>query len=166
MLNLGSLTLLLLFRNLYNNCWCTSCVIHDRHRKTFSIRLKAEGMKAFWKHTEFHWFMCALSFRVMRCKSSLGNVVDNANRQLVSWNIQTPPLQNTFQSVQCYANTLKIMVPVTNRSFVHFRQPSESWSPPDDKCITYTCEKEVVTTIRKTICPEFNPEYCIPVSII
>lgn len=71
-----------------------------------------------------------------------------------------------YSVVQTY---LKMMVPVTDCSLVHFQQPSESWSPPDDKCITYICEKvnnTIVTTKHETTCPEFNPEDCIPVSII
>ncbi|KAM3608784.1 uncharacterized protein V6R79_004601 [Siganus canaliculatus] len=44
-------------------------------------------------------------------------------------------------------------------------QPSQSWTPPNDSCISYDCEKvkdELVTSKRQTPCPEFDPENCVP----
>lgn len=44
-------------------------------------------------------------------------------------------------------------------------KPSQSWSPPNDTCIRYECQKvkdEFVTIKNQTKCPEFDPEKCIP----
>ncbi|XP_039988196.1 mucin-2-like [Xiphias gladius] len=43
--------------------------------------------------------------------------------------------------------------------------PSQSWSPPDDNCTKYDCQKvkdEFVVSKIQTTCPEFYPENCIP----
>ncbi|XP_041650556.1 mucin-5AC-like [Cheilinus undulatus] len=44
-------------------------------------------------------------------------------------------------------------------------QPSESWSPPNDKCTKYECQKvkdDFVTSKKEISCPAFDPENCIP----
>ncbi|KAM9376056.1 mucin-2-like [Pholidichthys leucotaenia] len=46
-----------------------------------------------------------------------------------------------------------------------FIEPSQSWSPSDDKCTTYDCQKvkdEFIVFINKTTCPPFDPENCVP----
>lgn len=61
------------------------------------------------------------------------------------------------------------MFTFTDVSLLHFLQPSQSWSPPNDKCTTYDCQKvkdEFKTTKSLTTCPAFDPANCVPVSII
>ncbi|XP_056273204.1 mucin-2 [Pseudoliparis swirei] len=44
-------------------------------------------------------------------------------------------------------------------------KPSQSWSPPNDKCTTYDCQKvkdEFKTTKSLTTCPAFDPANCVP----
>ncbi|XP_034734967.1 mucin-2-like [Etheostoma cragini] len=44
-------------------------------------------------------------------------------------------------------------------------KPSESWSPPNDNCTKYDCQKvknEFITYQTKTTCPAFDPENCVP----
>ncbi|KAG5839956.1 hypothetical protein ANANG_G00210800 [Anguilla anguilla] len=44
-------------------------------------------------------------------------------------------------------------------------QPGQIWTPPNDKCSKYKCEKiedQLVPVEVKMVCPEFNPENCIP----
>lgn len=44
-------------------------------------------------------------------------------------------------------------------------EPSKSWSPPDDTCTKYDCQKGVdglITTKHQITCPDFDPENCIP----
>ncbi|XP_068458542.1 mucin-5B-like [Clinocottus analis] len=44
-------------------------------------------------------------------------------------------------------------------------KPSQSWSPPNDKCATYDCQKvkdELITSKTRTTCPAFDPENCVP----
>ncbi|XP_034143224.1 intestinal mucin-like protein [Esox lucius] len=47
----------------------------------------------------------------------------------------------------------------------HPIQVNETWSPSDDKCVKYTCEKnsgQYLPVEKKTICPPFRPENCVP----
>lgn len=48
-------------------------------------------------------------------------------------------------------------------------QINETFSPPNDKCVTYTCQDvngdPMVKESKKT-CPAFNPENCVPVSFL
>uniref|UniRef100_A0AAZ3SF25 MUC5A protein n=1 Tax=Oncorhynchus tshawytscha TaxID=74940 RepID=A0AAZ3SF25_ONCTS len=49
----------------------------------------------------------------------------------------------------------------------HTIQVNETWSPPGDKCVKYTCEKtggQYIPGEVKTVCPAFSPENCVPVS--
>ncbi|XP_071400761.1 intestinal mucin-like protein [Centroberyx affinis] len=42
---------------------------------------------------------------------------------------------------------------------------NKTWSPPDDKCVKYTCEKingQLITKETKITCPHFNPLDCEP----
>ncbi|XP_062418976.1 mucin-5AC-like [Pungitius pungitius] len=44
-------------------------------------------------------------------------------------------------------------------------KPSQSWSPPNDNCTTYDCQKvnnEFITSKKQTACPAFDPENCVP----
>ncbi|XP_073327905.1 intestinal mucin-like protein [Pagrus major] len=44
-------------------------------------------------------------------------------------------------------------------------KPSQSWSPPNDNCTTYDCQKvkdEFITSKNLKTCPEFDPENCVP----
>uniref|UniRef100_A0A3B3DQA9 CTCK domain-containing protein n=1 Tax=Oryzias melastigma TaxID=30732 RepID=A0A3B3DQA9_ORYME len=44
-------------------------------------------------------------------------------------------------------------------------EPSESWSPPNDNCVRYDCQKvneEFIVSRNQTTCPEFDPDNCIP----
>ncbi|XP_032379931.1 mucin-5AC [Etheostoma spectabile] len=44
-------------------------------------------------------------------------------------------------------------------------KPSESWSPPNDNCTKYDCQKvknEFITYQTKTTCPAFDPKNCVP----
>ncbi|XP_028441019.1 intestinal mucin-like protein [Perca flavescens] len=44
-------------------------------------------------------------------------------------------------------------------------KPSESWSPPNDNCTKYDCQKvknEFITSKKQTTCPAFDPENCVP----
>ncbi|KAG9336341.1 hypothetical protein JZ751_002688, partial [Albula glossodonta] len=46
------------------------------------------------------------------------------------------------------------------------QQVGQTWTPPDDNCVKYRCDKigdQLVPVEVKTVCPEFNPEECIPV---
>lgn len=46
-------------------------------------------------------------------------------------------------------------------------QVNETVSPPDDKCVKYTCQDvngDPMVKESKKICPDFNPEICVPVS--
>ncbi|KAK2917759.1 hypothetical protein Q8A73_004505 [Channa argus] len=43
--------------------------------------------------------------------------------------------------------------------------PSQSWSPPGDKCTTYDCKKvkdDLIIYKNQTTCPEFDPDNCVP----
>uniref|UniRef100_A0AAZ3PKS5 Uncharacterized protein n=2 Tax=Oncorhynchus tshawytscha TaxID=74940 RepID=A0AAZ3PKS5_ONCTS len=47
----------------------------------------------------------------------------------------------------------------------HTIQVNETWSPPGDKCVKYTCEKtggQYIPGEVKTVCPAFSPENCVP----
>ncbi|XP_052318433.1 mucin-5AC-like isoform X12 [Oncorhynchus keta] len=47
----------------------------------------------------------------------------------------------------------------------HTIQVNETWSPPGDKCVKYTCEKtggQYIPGEVKTVCPAFSPEKCVP----
>lgn len=44
-------------------------------------------------------------------------------------------------------------------------QPSQSWSPPNNNCTKYDCQKvkdEFRTSVNHIKCPEFDPENCVP----
>ncbi|XP_044050298.1 LOW QUALITY PROTEIN: mucin-5B-like [Siniperca chuatsi] len=44
-------------------------------------------------------------------------------------------------------------------------EPSQSWSPPNDNCITYDCQKvkdEFITSKHQVTCPEYDPKNCVP----
>ncbi|XP_023811495.1 mucin-5AC isoform X2 [Oryzias latipes] len=44
-------------------------------------------------------------------------------------------------------------------------EPSESWSPPNDNCIKYDCQKvngDFIVSRNQTTCPEYDPDNCIP----
>ncbi|CAI5665009.1 unnamed protein product [Oreochromis niloticus] len=44
-------------------------------------------------------------------------------------------------------------------------EPSQTWSPPNDRCTKYDCKKvneEFVVSIQNTTCPPFDPNNCIP----
>ncbi|XP_028304398.1 mucin-5B-like isoform X3 [Gouania willdenowi] len=44
-------------------------------------------------------------------------------------------------------------------------EPQQSWSPPNDNCTTYTCHKikdDFIVSETKPVCPEFDPENCLP----
>ncbi|KAM9544988.1 intestinal mucin-like protein [Salvelinus alpinus] len=44
-------------------------------------------------------------------------------------------------------------------------QVNETWSPPGDKCVKYTCEEtggQYIPVEVKTVCPAFSPENCVP----
>lgn len=58
---------------------------------------------------------------------------------------------------------------ITDWSPLYFWQPSETWSPSNDNCTIYDCQKlngKLITSKNQTVCPEFDPENCIPVSIM
>ncbi|KAF3688741.1 Mucin-5AC [Channa argus] len=43
--------------------------------------------------------------------------------------------------------------------------PSQSWSPPGDKCITFDCKKvndDFIIYKNQTTCPEFDSDNCVP----
>ncbi|KAI1895641.1 hypothetical protein AGOR_G00108320 [Albula goreensis] len=47
----------------------------------------------------------------------------------------------------------------------HVIEVGQTWTPPDDNCVKYRCDKigdQLVPVEVKTVCPEFNPEECIP----
>ncbi|XP_036837674.1 intestinal mucin-like protein [Oncorhynchus mykiss] len=47
----------------------------------------------------------------------------------------------------------------------HTIQVNDTWSPPGDKCVKYTCEKpggQYLPVEVKTVCPAFSPENCVP----
>ncbi|XP_052339233.1 mucin-2-like isoform X45 [Oncorhynchus keta] len=47
----------------------------------------------------------------------------------------------------------------------HTMQVNETWSPPGDKCVMYTCDKsddQYIPVEVKTVCPDFSPEICVP----
>ncbi|MED6259850.1 General transcription factor IIH subunit 1, partial [Ataeniobius toweri] len=44
-------------------------------------------------------------------------------------------------------------------------KPSQSYSPPNDNCTTYDCQKvkdEFIVSRNQTTCPVFDPENCVP----
>lgn len=48
-------------------------------------------------------------------------------------------------------------------------QISDTWSPPDDNCSIYECKKvnnKYITSKKETKCPKFDPDSCVPVSVI
>lgn len=48
-----------------------------------------------------------------------------------------------------------------------FPQVNDTYVPPDDKCVQYTCEDingQLITKETKTTCPPYNPLDCEPVS--
>lgn len=48
-------------------------------------------------------------------------------------------------------------------------QVNSSYTPPNDKCVQYTCEKlngQLGTKETKATCPPFNPLDCEPVSLL
>uniref|UniRef100_A0A8C3A896 Uncharacterized protein n=1 Tax=Cyclopterus lumpus TaxID=8103 RepID=A0A8C3A896_CYCLU len=67
----------------------------------------------------------------------------------------------------CKQTSCVVVVPgVTSPIII---KPSQSWSPPNDKCVTYDCQKvkdEFITSKNLTTCPAFDPANCVPVSII
>lgn len=68
-------------------------------------------------------------------------------------------------ATQCYI-TVSLVTSV--QSLIFILQPSESWSPPNDPCVKYDCQKEndeLIISKKQTTCPEFDPTKCVPVSI-
>lgn len=120
------------------------------------------------------------SLRVMSIRLSLASAVESAwGRAAWSWLImsQRPSLwvQNTFipgispsTSSTPYKHFINMwdLWPVL-KTFLICPQVNETFSPPDDKCVNYTCQDvngdPMVKESRKT-CPDFNPENCVPVS--
>lgn len=48
-------------------------------------------------------------------------------------------------------------------------QPGQIWTPPSDKCLKFECVKigtQFIVIEAKLVCPPFNKEDCIPVSLI
>ncbi|KAM8892228.1 uncharacterized protein AB9W97_012349 [Spinachia spinachia] len=63
---------------------------------------------------------------------------------------------------KCKPTSCVVDVPGFNTTFI---KPSQSWSPPNDNCTTYDCQKmnnEFITSKRQTACPVFDPANCIP----
>lgn len=68
---------------------------------------------------------------------------------------------------QCCGSCKKIscVAQVPGRPSPVVIQPSQSWSPPNDKCTKYDCQKvkdEFITSINQIKCPDFDPEACVP----
>lgn len=50
-----------------------------------------------------------------------------------------------------------------------FPQVNDTYVPPDNKCVQYTCEDvngHLVTKETTTSCPPYNPLDCEPVSLL
>lgn len=124
-----------------------------------------------------YFFLCIL-FRVMYTKANLGNAAAIVCRHTVFWNTQTTSPRYLLKSVECHAKhhhilsaTLNVWYQseITDWSPLYFWQPSETWSPSNDNCTIYDCQKlngKLITSKNQTVCPEFDPENCIPVSIM
>ncbi|XP_067447173.1 mucin-5AC [Thunnus thynnus] len=44
-------------------------------------------------------------------------------------------------------------------------EPSQSWSPPNDNCTKYDCQKlkdDLIVSVNVTKCPHFDPDNCVP----
>ncbi|XP_070828132.1 intestinal mucin-like protein [Chaetodon trifascialis] len=57
------------------------------------------------------------------------------------------------------------IVEVTGHTSPIIIEPSASWSPPNDTCIKYDCQKvknELILSKKVITCPEFDPEKCVP----
>uniref|UniRef100_A0A8P4KJC6 Mucin-2 n=2 Tax=Dicentrarchus labrax TaxID=13489 RepID=A0A8P4KJC6_DICLA len=71
------------------------------------------------------------------------------------------------QPGQCCGSCIKtscfLDVPGFNSQIII--KPSQSWSPPNDNCTKYDCEKvkdEFIISKNQTTCPAFDPENCVP----
>ncbi|XP_046898338.1 intestinal mucin-like protein [Hypomesus transpacificus] len=56
-------------------------------------------------------------------------------------------------------------VVILSDNTTHIVQLNETWSPPKDKCLKYTCEinnGQHIPKLTETMCPAFTPENCIP----
>ena len=74
--------------------------------------------------------------------------------------------QRVWESELCHVQEC---IFINSTPFLHIWQPSESWSPPNDNCTTYDCQKikdDFIILKNKTTCPEFDPNNCIPVSTL
>ncbi|RVE71725.1 hypothetical protein OJAV_G00054850 [Oryzias javanicus] len=71
------------------------------------------------------------------------------------------------QPGQCCGSCVQtrcVFVPPEGASPVLLK-PSESWSPPNDNCVRYDCQKvneDFIVSRNQTTCPEFDPDNCIP----
>lgn len=124
-----------------------------------------------------HIYLC-IFFRVLCMKTYLDSVVERAKRQPAFWTIKTSLLPSLSKSVQyaftCSVCNLKLLhqsqwFMFDNGFLLYFRQPSETWSPPNDNCTFYECQNvndEFIITKNQTTCNGMDPEKCITVSII
>lgn len=51
-------------------------------------------------------------------------------------------------------------------AFFYSSQINETFSPPNDKCAEYTCQDvngDPMLKENRKMCPEFDPENCVPV---
>lgn len=50
----------------------------------------------------------------------------------------------------------------------YFHQVGQSWTPPNDQCVTFNCTKvnDIFVLVKiPPSCPEYNPKECIPVCL-
>ncbi|MCI4383834.1 hypothetical protein PGIGA_G00031110 [Pangasianodon gigas] len=66
---------------------------------------------------------------------------------------------------KCCGECVRTSCVVTINNVTETIPMNQTLSPPDDKCVNYTCQdvngEPMVKESRKT-CPEFNPEICVP----
>ncbi|XP_037834157.1 mucin-2 isoform X8 [Kryptolebias marmoratus] len=96
--------------------------------------------------------------------SSKLNIIKCSKKQCVScqegYTYVEHPGQCCGSCVQssCIIRTPGISTPIVLK-------PSQSYSPPKDKCTKYECKKvndELIIVRNQTRCPEFDPENCVP----
>uniref|UniRef100_A0A4W5KWA0 VWFC domain-containing protein n=1 Tax=Hucho hucho TaxID=62062 RepID=A0A4W5KWA0_9TELE len=65
---------------------------------------------------------------------------------------------------KCVQTSCVVMLPDNT---THTIQPGSVWVPSGDKCLKFKCVKnmdQLIPIEAKTVCPDFHPEDCIPVS--
>ncbi|XP_053369370.1 intestinal mucin-like protein [Clarias gariepinus] len=81
------------------------------------------------------------------------------------------PLGYEYQLVQgdCCGKCVQISCVVTSGNITHMVKPGDTWTPPNDKCVTYNCMKNGTQYIPEKIqhvCQPFFEDDCVPGTIV